>query len=100
MPESVRRTVSLSFPLSVLFLPWPVHAHALGLASSLPTGEQSSATLTSTPGQIDAGRRPATLRGRLPQPAFVDNQGQVDERAGLFMLPTICSAQSLHKWLS
>jgi len=52
MPESVRRTVSLSFALSVLFLPWPVHAHALGLASSLPTGEQSSATLTSTPGQI------------------------------------------------
>jgi hypothetical protein len=84
-----RGVVWLSFTLAVLILPWPIHADGLGLLSSAPssrpTSEQSSDALTSTPGQSSVARRPSTFRGRLPQPGFVDNVGQVDGRARLYL---------------
>jgi protocatechuate 3,4-dioxygenase beta subunit len=85
MFELFQCTLPLSLALSVLLLPWPVHGDVLGLSSGLPTGEHCSATPASTIGQIDRARRPPAFRARLAQPAFIDNQGQVDERARLYL---------------
>ena|SRR5437867_2529811 len=89
MARRVRRAAPC-FALIVLFLLWAVHKDAPDSTStvrSLPANEQSSASqprATPTPGWAHADLGLTTAHGRLPQ-AFIENPGQVDERARLYL---------------
>jgi len=84
------RRAAFCFVLSTFFLPWAIYADPPGSTStvrSLPADEQSSASqpkATPAPRRGDSGSGLTTAHGRFPH-TFVENRGQVDERAKLFL---------------
>src|SRR5213593_3235276 len=89
-PASARHPFLRAIVLAELLLPWAVHADAPGSTDAvrgLPVAEQSSA---SQPKATPATRRGCSGRGlttahsRVPR-AFLENQGQVDERVKLYL---------------
>src|SRR5712691_8649766 len=87
---SARHPFLCAIVLAGLLLPWAVHADAPGstdVVRSLPADEQSSASQSkATPAtrRGDSGRGLTTAHGRVPH-AFLENQGQVDERVKLYL---------------